>query len=80
MKPVDREGALEALQAVQALSAQGIDDAVTAEIGEALLGVFHALARASAPGAADDDVARRVHLMILAWLVRGRIEDAQART
>lgn len=77
MKPVDREGALDALQAVQALGAKEIDAVVTREIGNELLGVFHALAKASAPGASDDDVARRVHLMILAWLVRGRIEEAQ---
>jgi hypothetical protein len=77
MKPVDSAGALDALQTVQSMTAAQVGAGVDGEIGGDLLGVLHALARASAPDADDEDVARRVHLMVLAWLLRGHVERAQ---
>lgn len=70
MAAPDENQALEALKAVQAITAEELNDLVTEEIGAPMLGVFSALVRASEEGLSDVDVARRVHLMVLGFLLR----------
>lgn len=66
--------ALAAMQKVQALDAEGLDALITREIGDPMLGVFSALARAMAPEGRTEEVHRSVHLMVLSWLMRAELE------
>lgn len=76
---LDEKSALHALQAVQSLSASEIDVLVTSEIGTPMLGVFSALARAFDPSDDEEEVARRVHLMVLGYLLRREAERPSSR-
>jgi predicted Fe-Mo cluster-binding NifX family protein len=66
--------ALSAMQRVQALSAQELDELITREIGEPMLAVFSALAEATHPGAPREQIHRAVHLMVLSYLMRCETE------
>lgn len=72
----DEEKALSALKAVQSLTAEELDRLISDEIGKPMLGVFSALSRAFDEGAGDDEVARRVHLVVLGYLLHREIERA----
>lgn len=76
---LDEKSALHALQAVQSLSASEIDALVTSEIGTPMLGVFSALARAFGPSDHEEEVARRVHLMVLGYLLHREAEQIALR-
>jgi predicted Fe-Mo cluster-binding NifX family protein len=71
------DAALKALQAVQSLQPKALDALITSEIGTPMLGVFSSLVRAGNPGASADVVARQVHLMVLAYLMRRETEHAR---
>jgi hypothetical protein len=65
--------AVEIMKKIQALSGQELDALIDAEIGNPMLGVFHALASAMFPGE-PQNAAKRVHLMVLAYLMRVEAE------
>ena len=62
--------ALEALRHVQSLDSKALNDAITAEVGTPMLGIFDTLARASLPEASKEQLHRAVHLMVLSYLMR----------
>lgn len=66
--PTDEE-ALAALQRVQALSPEQFERALEDDIGQSMVSLFNALARAMHPSDDDDAIARKLHLMMLAWLM-----------
>lgn len=70
----DEERALKALQSVQSLSAPELDQLIDGEIGKPMLGVFSALARAFDESSSDEDIARRVHLVVLGYLLHREVE------
>lgn len=72
MPAPDEPQALDALRRVQALGPADFERALESEIGEPVVAVLHALARALHPQDDDDAVAKRIHLMVLAWLMARR--------
>ncbi len=74
MPPPTEDKALAALRSVQTLSPDDLDHLVSEEIGTPLLGVFSALVRASDEGLSDAEIVRRVHLMVLGFLLRKEVE------
>jgi hypothetical protein len=73
MTPPDRKQTEAALNAVQSLTGPELDKAMDDVVGAQMLGAFSALARAMEPGISDDDRAKRVHLMVLAYLMHREI-------
>lgn len=61
---------INALKAVQGFSAKELDDLITREVGDPMLGAFNALTKATFPGADDGLVAKVVHLMVLGYLMQ----------
>jgi len=70
----DEARAVAALEKVQALSAEELDALITREIGNPMLGVFSALAKAVNPGGDREEVFRAVHLMVLSYALRVETE------
>jgi hypothetical protein len=62
--------ALAALKVVQNLTGKQLDEAITKEIGNPMLGVIDSLAKAVLPNSAKEQHHRTVHLMVLAYLMR----------
>jgi hypothetical protein len=77
MPAPDEAHALAAVKRVQSLSGPDLEKRVRAEIGDPLLAMFSLLAKNVAPTASDQDIAQRVHLMILAYLVREDLSKAR---
>lgn len=72
----DEQMALAALQKVQSMSAVELDARINQDIGEPMLGVLKAIGRAlAAQDESDDSVARRVHGMVLAYLLAGEVRQ-----
>lgn len=69
MPALDEAQALEALKRVQALSAEEFERALHDDVGQPILSIFNALARALHPGDDDDAIAKKLHLMMLAYLM-----------
>jgi hypothetical protein len=69
MTALDEAGALAALQRVQNLTPEAFESALKDELGKPMLTVFNALARGLHPEDTDDAIARKVHLMLLAYLM-----------
>jgi hypothetical protein len=65
--------------AVERLSGAEIDRRISAEIGDAALAAFAGMVRARHPGDGDPAVAQKVHLMVLAYLMRGELEGMGAQ-
>ena len=65
--------ALEALRRVQSMSGGEVDRAITAAIGEPMLGVLHSLAAAMMPDLPHAERLKLVHLMVLTYLMRDGI-------
>ena len=65
---------LAALKVVQNLDARQLDDAISRELGNPMLGVLDSLARALLPDLSDDKRHRTVHLMVLSYLMRAEVE------
>ena len=80
MNLADQETALQALDLVGDLDAEELDARIDAEIGDNVLGVLSALAKASMPGIDSANHSRTVHLMVLSYLMRGEIERVMAPT
>lgn len=70
----DEESALRALEAVQSLSASELDALLTSEVGKPMVGVFSALARAFDTSGDEEEIARRVHLVMLGYLLHREVE------
>lgn len=68
--------ALDALKTVQNLSGTQLDELITREIGNPMLGVLDSLAKAALPKADKEQHQRIVHLMVLSYLMR-READAK---
>ena len=68
MAPTEQE-AIDALKRVQSLSPEQFEAAMRDDIGAPMMQVFNALARTLHPSDDDDDVAKKLHLMMLTWLM-----------
>ena len=77
MPAPDEATALAAVKRVQSMSGPELEKRVRAEIGDPLLAMFSLLAKSIAPAASDQDIAQRVQLMILAYLVREDLSSAK---
>lgn len=64
--------ALDVLKQVQSLAPADFERALRDELGSPGIAVFHALVRALHPQDAEDAVAKKIHLMVLAWLMARR--------
>ena len=74
MAAPDEAQVLATLKSVQELTANQLDGLVTSEVGTPLLGAFSALASAAGP---EDDAtarARKVHLLVMGYLMRGHLQ------
>lgn len=61
--------ALAALKRVQTLAPEQFERALNDEVGHPMVSLFNALVRAMHPQDDDDAVAKKLHLMMLAWLM-----------
>jgi hypothetical protein len=69
---------IEALKRVQSLTPEEFQRAMHDDIGPAMLQVFNALARALHPMDSDDEIAKKLHLMMLAWLMSRELPSPRA--
>lgn len=76
MLPPDEKTALAAAKKVQVLNGPELERRVRLEVGDPLLAIFALLAKSIEPTADDPAIARRVHGMVLAYLVRGELDGA----
>ena len=65
---------LEAMKRVQKFSGKELDRKITEEVGDPMLGAFKALATSMLGKENNDRVNQAVHLMVLAYLMRGQVE------
>jgi hypothetical protein len=77
MLPPDEQTGLAAVKTVQSLSGPELEKRVRAEVGDPMLAFFSLLAKSVAPEEDDHAIAKRVHLMILAYLIRGELQSAK---
>jgi hypothetical protein len=70
--------ALAALRVVQDLGAEDFQAALKDELGGPVLQVMNALARALNPDDDEDAIARKMHLMMLAWLMARRAQSPRS--
>lgn len=61
--------AIARLKRVQAMSPEAFDAALREDLGVSMAGVFAALVRSLHPDDDDAAVAKKLHLMMLAWLM-----------
>jgi hypothetical protein len=73
MLPPDEKTALEAVKRVQSLSGPELEKRVHAEIGDPMLAMFVLLAKNLSPEDDDQAIGKKVHTMILAYLIRGEL-------
>lgn len=66
--PTD-EQALAALKRVQALTPEEFERALNEDVGHSMVSLFNALVRAMHPQDDDDAIAKKLHLMMLAFLM-----------
>jgi hypothetical protein len=71
--PASVDSALEAMKTVQALDGRSLEARIQADIGTPMMAVFTSLARSMFPEDDDEVVARKVHLMVLAYLLKGEV-------
>lgn len=69
MTALNEDQAIAALQRVQGLNPEQFQAALERDLGQPMLAVFHALARAMHPADSDDAIAQKIHLMMLAYLM-----------
>jgi hypothetical protein len=77
MLPPDEQAGLAAVKKIQSLSGPDLEKRVRAEVGDPMLAFFSLLAKSAAPEDDDHAVAKKVHLMILAYLVRGELHGGK---
>jgi hypothetical protein len=75
MAAPDEATALAAVRKVQNLSGRDIETRVRAEVGDPLIAMFALLAKSVAPSDNDSETAKKVHLMVLAYLVREELNN-----
>jgi hypothetical protein len=73
MHAPDEANAMAALNRVQSLTTHDFDRRISGEIGKPLLGIFYALARSIDPEADSEALAKRVHLMVLSYLMHAEL-------
>ncbi len=73
MAAPDDKRALAALQTVQSLSGEELDALIASEVGNEMLGVMKAVARAQFPDDDDATRARHVHLLLFGYLLRREV-------
>ena len=62
------------MKKVQGLNAQALNGRIDAEVGDPMLAVFSALVRSLFPKDDDGEVARKVHLMVLGYLLKSEVQ------
>ena len=75
MSAPDRDAALRALDAVRKLDGKSLDARIEEEIGDEMLGVIAGLAESVSPTQSRDERRRTIHAMVLAYLMRGEIDE-----
>jgi hypothetical protein len=75
MAAPDEARALAAVRKVQSLSGWEIEKRVRAAVGDPLMAMFALLAKSVAPSDDDHEIAKKVHLMVLAYLVREELNN-----
>jgi hypothetical protein len=74
MLPPDEKTALEAMKRVQGMSAHEIAKRMKDEVGDPMLAMFQLMAQTLTPDGAPNELTNRVvHLMVLAYTVRGEV-------
>lgn len=63
------------MKAVQALSARELDGRIDELVGDPMLASFAAFVRAVYPDDPREERAKKVHLMVLAYLMRCEVES-----
>lgn len=76
--PYPRDAVERAFDVVRRWNATELQQHVGTEIGREVMGLFGALARSSYPDASDAERSKAVHLMVVAWLLRGQLSPAPA--
>lgn len=69
MAALNDDEAIAALKRVQALTPEELERALENDVGHAMVSLFNALARAMHPNDDDDAIAKKLHLMMLAFLM-----------
>ena len=76
MFPPDEATGLEVVKKIQSLNGPDLEKRVRAEVGDPMLAFFSLLAKSTAgPGDDDHTIAKKVHLMVLAYLIRGELHQ-----
>ena len=77
MLPPDEPTGLAVVKKIQSLDGPALEKRVRQEVGDPMLAFFSLLAKSTA-GANEDEttLAKRVHLMVLAYLIRGELQGA----
>jgi hypothetical protein len=76
MFPPDEAKGLEVVKKIQSLNGPDLEKRVRAEVGDPMLAFFSLLAKSTAaPGDDDHAIAKKVHLMVLAYLIRGELHQ-----
>jgi hypothetical protein len=73
MAAPDEKTALEAVKKIQSMSGADIEKAVRAQLGDPLLAMFALLAQNVSPGDDERETAKKVQLMIIAYLVHDEL-------
>jgi hypothetical protein len=79
MAPPDEKTALAAVKSVQVLDGATLEKRVREEVGDPLLAMFSLLAKNLSPKDDDPAIAKKVHVMVLAYLIRGELESGKKR-
>ncbi len=80
MTSYDQSQVVRALTAVGQLNATELDQRIEAEMGDQVLAALSALAQSQQKGPnPSGDPTRTVHLMVLAYLIRGELERSAAK-
>ena len=76
MLPPDEPTGLAVVQKIQSLNGPQLEQRVRAEVGDPMLAFFALLAKSTSPQDDDAQIARKVHLMVLAYLIRGELHGS----
>lgn len=76
MSAPDEAAALAVVRKVQSLGGSELEKRVRTEVGDPMLALFSLLAKSIGPPNDDQEVARKVHAMILAYLIRGELDSS----
>ena len=68
MAPTEDQ-AIAALKRVQSMSPDEFESKLHSDLGQPMLAVFNALARVMHPDDDEEQIAKKLHLMMLAWFM-----------